>query len=698
MHTASFLLLADALPEVLVLLSSSGDVIVANQAGVTQLGLPGEGSKPAHLSNFIANTPEQLEQMLKLCRRTRKPLPVPIRWCKKAASEGKWRCEGFLLKPVNGDDQVYIVLRCILGRAPASEFLSLNRELNKQQSMLQKLQDSRAELEKEHEKAVVTLSSIGDAVITTDTEGVIEYQNPIAEQLTGWSNAEAIGHPLTEVFNIINELTRKPVLDPVMRCLQHGQIVGLANHTILLSKDGAEHVIEDSAAPIRTTHDGILGAVLVFRDVTDDRLARRQLEYLAQHDTLTGLKNRYFFEQELKQAVQVAGRGRIQHALLYIDMDQFKVVNDTAGHGAGDELLVELAQIFSRRVRQGDILARLGGDEFGVMLDDVTPKQASEIAASYIKTLSGFRFSWEGKNYDITPSIGIAILDNNTVSTAEAMRQADIACYVSKQAGGNRYHMYNEDDELALSSVGELNLVHDIREALLANRFTLYFQPIIKLTDGSVQMHEVLLRMLDKQGEIVNPATFIPIAERYGLMPAVDRWVVAKVFDLINENNDRGRNLCLTINLSGASIGDPELMTLIKDSFIEQDLPTGAVIFEVTETAAVGHIEKAGEFIRELREVGCYFALDDFGTGFSSFAYLKHMPVDYVKIDGTFVKDIVVDPVDQAMVRSINQIAHSLGKETIAEFVEDEDILDKLRSFGVNYAQGYHIGRPGPTI
>jgi diguanylate cyclase (GGDEF)-like protein/PAS domain S-box-containing protein len=696
MDRAHFLQVSNAFPEALILVSSCGDVLAANNSAVRQLGIPKCPCNGTRLEQFVENTPEELQQLLKTWRRSRSAVPAPLKWASSTLREGNWRCEGFLSELASPDAPACVIVRCVAGKAHASQFIALNRELDRQRITLRKLQQSRDALEQEHEKAIVTLSSIGDAVITTDCKGVIEYLNPVAEKLTGWRNDEAAGQPLTGVFNIVNELTRKPAVNPVERCLERQAIVGLANHTALIAKDGTEYVIEDSAAPIRARHGGILGVVLVFRDVTDERLASRQLEYLAQHDILTGLKNRYFFEQQLKQAVQVAARGRVQHALLYIDMDKFKLVNDSAGHSAGDELLVELGRVLSGRLRQGDILARLGGDEFGILLDNVSGEQALTIAADYVGTMQGFRFTWDGESYDITPSIGVAIINQNTASTAEVMRQADIACYVCKGSGGNRYHLYDERDQAALSTLGELNLVRDIKDALAEDRFTLYFQPVVRVSDGAVQMYEVLLRMLDKSGGIVNPATFIPPAERYGLMPLLDQWVVSKVFSLLRRQ--RERDLCLTVNLSGCSLGDRDLMTLIQENLATLDLAPGALIFEVTETVAVGHLEKAGEFMRELTNMGCYFALDDFGTGFSSFAYLKHMPVRYVKIDGTFVKDIMIDPVDQAMVRSINQIAHSLGKETIAEFVESDDILEKLRLFGVDYAQGYGIGRPSPHI
>jgi len=331
------------------------------------------------------------------------------------------------------------------------------------------------------------------------------------------------------------------------------------------------------------------------------------------------------------------------------------------------------------------------------LLSNVGQEAALETAAAFVRAMKDFRFSREGFSYEISTSIGIAMVDAKTVSPAEVLRQADIACFVAKQQGRNCYHMYSEGEEGAdLITVGEMSLVSQIREALAGNQFTLYFQPIVRIDDGSVALYEVLVRMIDKDGELMPPSIFIPVAERYGLMTAIDYWVVSGALRALKQRHARGERLRFTINLSGVSLGDAELLALIKRE--AGGLEPGCLVFEVTETAAVAHMEKAGTFMRELKEIGCRFALDDFGTGFSSFAYLKYLPVDYLKIDGTFVRDIVTDPVDQAMVRSINQIAHSLGKQTIAEFVESAAVLDRLAAFGVNYAQGYHVGGPAPLF
>lgn len=333
-----------------------------------------------------------------------------------------------------------------------------------------------------------------------------------------------------------------------------------------------------------------------------------------------------------------------------------------------------------------------------MLLENIPPNALDTVARSYIQALDGFHFNWDGKQYDITPSLGISIIDHDTVSAAEVMREADIACYIAKREGRNRYHLYSPDDESGLDALGEMGMVNEIRSALVNNKLVLYEQPIVAMATEQVDMSEILLRLQTTGDELIAPASFIPVAERYGLMPMIDQWVVRNTLAHLQKNIVRGRDCIYSINLSGSSFGDSEILALLKSTLQQQPELAKRIMLEVTETSAVRHIEKAIDFMRELCALGIKFALDDFGTGFSSFAYLKHLPIEIIKIDGTFVRDIVSDPVDQAMVRSINHIAHSLGKQTIAEFVENEEVLDYLRDIGVDMIQGYHIGRPEPIV
>lgn len=693
MRPSDFQVFADSLPEALIMLSSDGDILATNKCAKGFLSKRFDNiDHRKSLTDFVNNTPEQIEKSLRAWSRSRTPIPAAISWkADKEVAEPNWRCQAFMIEPANKNNSAILIIRCIPGRGQLSEFSILNTELEKTQITLKKLLETRAALEKEHELATVTLKSIGDAVITTDNQGNVESLNPVAEVLTGWTNEEALGKPSCEVFNIISEITREPSLDPIRRALKENIIIELGNHTILISRDGTEYVIEDSVAPIRNKNNDVFGAVLVFHDVTAKRLALRQLEYLALHDTLTGLNNRHYFEQELFKAVDLAKRGTLIFALLYIDLDEFKAVNDTAGHSVGDNLLTEVSHLFSSRLRRGDTLARLGGDEFGVLLQNIDKKQVEKTAESYRQALSDFQFTWKDKVFDINSSIGVTIIDNKINTAAEALRQADVACYVAKQNGRNRLHLYSSKDDKKAMQLGEVSLISKLNNALKNDTFILHFQPIIDSLDIKINYFEVLLRLKDGDN-IVAPNIFIPVAERYAIMPKIDKWVVEQVIKLLEQ--EQYTDCKFSINLSGSSFEDKAIINFLSKKIKDNTRLSEAISFEVTETSAVTHIEGAAEFMHSLLSYGVKFALDDFGTGFSSFAYLKHLPVDLIKIDGVFVKDIVNDPADQAMVRSINHIAHSLGKKTVAEYVESEEILNILKEIGVDYFQGYHLGKP----
>ncbi len=551
----------------------------------------------------------------------------------------------------------------------------------------------------EKELAQVTLQSIGDAVITTDAQGNIRYFNPIAEQLTGWKADEVEGIMLYDVFHIIHETTRKPVDNPIARALAEGEIVGLANHTILISRDGTEYAIEDSAAPIRDRQGKIIGAVVVFHDVTESRYLAQQLTWEASHDALTGLTNRRGFEQKLIEAIESAQDGSQHHALCYLDLDQFKVVNDTVGHIAGDELLRQVTTLLQRRVRANDMLARLGGDEFGMLLMQCPLSQAEHIANDIKELVHQFQFVWNNKTFIIGVSIGVVAIDQTSQDLIQVMGAADAACYAAKANGRNCIHVYRLDDSEMIRQRGERQVVSKISRALQTNHFRLYYQKISSIAPKPLAEHyEILLRMLDEDGQIVAPNSFIPSAERYGLITDIDRWVITTFFS--NYHDLSGQQVSTeglyAINLSGASICNHQFMNFLIEQFPRYQVPPHNICFEITETAAISNFEQARSFISELKKIGCHFALDDFGSGLSSFAYLINLPVDYLKIDGVFVKHICHNPISHAIVEGFNRIAHAMNLKTVAEFVEDEAILEKLRELGVDYVQGYAIARPVP--
>ncbi|EGK90255.1 two-component system response regulator [Microcoleus vaginatus PCC 9802] len=579
----------------------------------------------------------------------------------------------------------------------------LQQKLQKQNLRLLIEIEERQRLEEslfaEKELAQVTLESIGDAVITTDAQGNVRYFNPIAERLTGWKAHEVQGVPLSTVFLIVDSVTGEPVENPINKALLEQRIVSLAHNTILIAHDGTEYPIADSAAPIRDRKGQIIGAVMVFHDVTESRYLSRQLSWEASHDALTGLINRRRFEQHLVEALASVEDSHQQHALCYLDLDQFKVINDTAGHIAGDELLRQITTLLQKGVPGNDTLARLGGDEFGLLLTQCPLSQATQIAENLKDLVHQFRFIWNGNTFIIGVSIGVVAIDYTTQNLMELLGAADAACYAAKARGRNCVHIYRLDDGELIKQRGERQLISKITRALETNSFCLYYQKIVSITSKPlVEHYEILLRMRDEEGKIVSPNEFIPAAERYGLITEIDCWVIETFFcnyHKLPEKDVLSQGL-YTINLSGASISNNQFLRFLIEQFSRYRVPPQTIGFEITETAAIANFEQARYFISELKKIGCRFALDDFGSGLSSFAYLMNLPVDYLKIDGAFVKNISQNLISQALVEGFNSIAHAMNLETIAEFVEDEAILEKLREIGVDYAQGYGIGRPVP--
>lgn len=551
----------------------------------------------------------------------------------------------------------------------------------------------------EKERAQVTLASIGDAVVTTDIHCRITYMNGLAETLLGWQLADAHQLPLEKIFRIINESTRVPVANPVTSCLAENRTVELAGNTVLVRHDGTEFAIEDSAAPIRDRDGQVLGAVLVFRDATQTRALTHQLEHHANHDALTGLPNRRQFEATLERVLANARHGGKTHALCYIDLDQFKLVNDTCGHIAGDELLRQVTTLLGQRLRGTDMLARLGGDEFGLILAQVTPEQAVAAADDMCALVRDFKFLWNGRRLEIGASIGLVMITPQTDSMDVLMRHADIACYAAKHAGRNRVHQYQSGDDADNGLIHEMDWIQKLHEAIRDNRLVLWYQPIVAVDGRRQGQHvEILLRLQDDNGALIGPATFIPAAERYGIMPKIDRWVIAAVLEHARECRLQGAEFHCAINLSGLSVGDPDMLKYIHEQFTTSGVPPHWVCFEITETAAINNLARATVFINELHRLGCRFALDDFGSGVSSFGYLKNLPVDFIKIDGSFVQKMAENPLDNALVQAINHVAHVLGKQTAAEYVENANILSLLRKLGVDFAQGYGIARPAPLL
>ncbi|MFZ6675923.1 EAL domain-containing protein [Undibacterium sp. Xuan67W] len=561
-----------------------------------------------------------------------------------------------------------------------------------------KLRRLTAQLAEQHELLQVTLQSIGDAVITTDSKGAVSWLNPVAERMTGWLSSEAIGRPLTQIFNIVNEDTRKPTENPVATCMSQGKIVGLANHTVLISRDGEEFGIEDSAAPILNKSGELLGVVLVFHDVTEQRRLSGEMSFRATHDSLTGLVNRAEFEARLRKTLNSAHEDRSEHALMYIDLDQFKLVNDACGHSAGDQLLQQISKLLLETVRARDTLARLGGDEFAVILEHCSTEQAQRVAQQICDRMDDYRFVHDGKRFRIGASIGLVSVDLRWKNAAAILQAADTSCYAAKEAGRNRVHAWFDTDLAMRARHGEMQWAARIEQAIDENRFVLFAQKIVPLNDKEKGMHaEVLIRMLDEDRSIVPPGAFLPAAERFHLASRIDRWVLQHTLEWIKNLNDLQLVNTISVNLSGQSIGDRAFHAhAIETLRAAGHLICTKLCFEITETAAITNMADATIFIEQVRALGVKTALDDFGAGASSFGYLKSLSVDFLKIDGQFVKDIIDDPMDDVAVKCFAEVAKVVGVKTVAEFVDKPEVLSRLRDIGIDYAQGFLLHKPAP--
>ncbi|HEY7379102.1 MAG TPA: PAS domain S-box protein [Steroidobacteraceae bacterium] len=551
----------------------------------------------------------------------------------------------------------------------------------------------------EKERAQVTLQSIGDGVITTDADGCVNYVNPVAESLTGWDTREANGLPVAAIFRLINETDRETVENPVVRCLREARVIGLSDHTVLLNRRGQEIAIQNSAAPIRDRAGHVIGAVMVFHDVSRERRLRRALSYQASHDALTGLINRREFESRLSEALASTRRGEGPgHVLLYLDLDQFKLVNDTCGHPAGDRLLKQITGLLQTRIRASDTLARLGGDEFGILVSECQPEQAMKIAETLRQAIRDYRFVWHDGALNVGVSIGIVEITRETESMAALMSAADVACYAAKDQGRNRVHVYQQDN--VPERHREMQWVSRLTRACEEDRLELHFQPIVPIGNNrDLRRHfELMLRMRDEGGGLVQPIEFIPAAERYNVMPQIDRWVVRHALSILaHRASDPHPPYTISINLSGTSLNDERFLEFLISELAQETPSPGAICFEITETAAVANLANVVYFMRELKNRGCRFSLDDFGSGLSSFMYLKNLPVDYLKIDGQFIENVTRDPIDRSMVEAISQIGRAMQIQTIAERVESPEVLAELARLGVSYAQGFHIAAPEPT-
>ena len=546
---------------------------------------------------------------------------------------------------------------------------------------------------REIDRAQVTLSSIADGVIRTDARGAIDFLNPVAERLTGVSLDEAYGRPVGDIYRVVDEATRIPLFDPVEQAIREKRPIAVPGNRILLSADGLEFNISDSVVPIRDRDGDIVGAVLVFKDLSQVREMEDEMHYLTRHDTLTELINRRAFEEEVEELLeQTTGNGR-EHALCYLDLDEFKLINDSCGHTAGDEFIRQITSVLVGKVRPTDIVARMGGDEFAILLTDCAFDRSMTLAEDLAEAVRRVRFSWEDRIYAVGASIGLVPINGDSESAEVVLKAADAACHVAKESGRNRIHVYQEGDTAIAERSGEMHWISRIHQALADERFVLYQQPLSPLSERASDgpLFEILVRMVDEDGSIVPPNDFIPSAERYHLISAIDRWVIRNALSALSGIDVSVR---FVLNVSGQSVSEESFQTFVLDQFRSCGVAPERVLFEITETAAIADLQRAMRFISIFKGLGCRFVLDDFGKGVSSYTYLKNLPVDYLKIEGEFVRRMLDDPIEAAIVASINQVGQVVGLETIAECVETEEIFDAVRAAGIDYAQGYWLARP----
>ncbi len=544
-----------------------------------------------------------------------------------------------------------------------------------------------------------TLDSLGEGIITTDISGRIDYLNRAAEQLVGISAADALGKTITDIIMLVDESDRRSLGDPVRQCLTTQSKVTVGRRGLMISHDGSEErSVELTVTPLKGQRGDLAGTVVAVRDVSELRGITRQMSYQASHDALTGLVNRREFERRLEEALEVTHASTVRHVMCYLDLDRFKVVNDTCGHMAGDTMLREVAALVKQAVRDSDTVGRLGGDEFGLLLAGCPLDKARQIADDVVRKVSEYRFVWKDKIFNIGVSVGLVEITRDSGAADEVMSAADSACYVAKKQG-NHVHVYSARDESLARHRGEIQWLQRLQVALKENRFELMAQPIVATASASQgPALEVLLRLQDEAipGGI-SPVEFLRAAERYRLMADVDRWVVQAALTALARGAIRvPPDRSIAINLSGQTLGDPQFLEFVVEVLDRTGVEADKVCFEVAENSVITNIEHAQRFIGVLHGMGCRFALDDFGRGLSSFGNLKNLSLDYLKIDGSFIRNLALDTVNQAMVAAMIKLARTLNFQVVAEQVEDVGALEAATRMGVDFVQGYHLGRPQP--
>jgi diguanylate cyclase (GGDEF)-like protein/PAS domain S-box-containing protein len=609
----------------------------------------------------------------------------------------------FILNAVLSNEWTFILAVSFLSIAYYFVFLQEERIIlsDKNEEIQSKLieyekslneKDNQLRIEKERVKHFsMFVEESHDAIMVTDAAGNIEYVNK--------RFLESTDYTLQELYGKSSRMVQPKWVTPE----NEEKFVGILDNgrawrceVNFKRKNGETYWAFESVSLMKDKNGKITHYLSTHRDISQEHELNEKLSYQATHDALTGLYNRIEFEKRIEKFISSKTDDQ-EHAVCFIDLDQFKIVNDTCGHAAGDELLRQLSSIIVKKVRQNDILARLGGDEFGILFEHCSLENAYRVTSSLLEKIKNFQFSWEGRTFKLGASIGLVAIDETMNTMTDLLKAADSACYMAKDLGRNRIHIYHADDSDMVQRQGEMQWVTKINNALDENLYCLFAQVIAPVSDNVNQHYEILVRMLDENNNYIPPGAFLPAAERYNLISKIDRWVISNTFEYISKNSQFQKQInFVSINLSGQSLTEDDFLEYVVNGLKESTIDTSKICFEITETAAISNLNRAIDFMTTLKELGCKFALDDFGSGLSSFGYLKNLPVDYLKIDGMFVKDILHDAIDHAMVKSINEIGHVMGMKTIAEFVENDEIRTKLEELKVDYVQGYGIGKPLP--
>ena len=701
MATQALANLIDVFPDPLLLVDIHGEILTANRPALKMLGMLAAQLINKKLTSLNGFSQEQLNTCLKPCSRSVRPLLVPLK-LKHALTQEIISTRACRFKPFDSCPSPSILIYLEKTNTININLVELKHQIDKQKLDIKKLNTKNEELRISKEKYSVTLNSIHDAVIATDQFAVINYMNPMAEKLTGWLEKDAYGKPLDEVLHLIDEGSKSKSNTSVIKELQQTQVLTLAKNNILISKQGEEFFIEDSASAIRSVSGEVLGIVVVFKDITQERSDRKLIHYYATHDSLTGLVNRRELDTQIESILssQSDASKLNQHSICYFDLDQFKIVNDSCGHAAGDELLKQISQIIKQSVRASDTVSRIGGDEFAVLMKSCDLESALKTCKKLADTISAYHFVHKTQLFKVTASFGVAPILAYFSCADEVMNAVDTACYLAKQNGRNRIEVYEHDRDELSQQKDEALWVPTITKALEENRFILFAQLILPIHAEVTCHFEILTRMIADDDSLIAPEVFLPSAERYGLVSKIDCWVISNTFELLNKHPHFLDTICTcSINLSGASLTSTTVLTLIEEKLAQYpNIQASKICFEITETAAISNLTKAQNFIKTISNLGCQFALDDFGSGLSSFAYLKNLKVNYLKIDGVFVKDVESDALDRAMVKSINEIGQLMGMKTIAEFVENDNIKSIVSDIGVDYVQGYGIHKPQALI